>query len=129
MNELKLARAGGVLGVLALTILALGLLIQIAGKHGALVALIPGGAGAVLVAVGAYLIALSRRPNPDLASAARLTRGAALVATAVVVVGVAATAIAGIGVMTTIILGLVGLQAPIGLRMTANFLAEGGRDR
>lgn len=129
MNELKLARAGGVLGVLALTILALGLLIQIAGKHGALVALIPGGAGAVLVAVGAYLIALSRRPNPDLTSAARLTRGAALVATAVVVVGVAATAIAGIGVMTTIILALVGLQAPIGLRMTANFLAEGGRDR
>ncbi|MCI7305791.1 MULTISPECIES: hypothetical protein [Trueperella] len=122
MNELKLARAGGVLGVLALSIFAIGLLIQISGKHDALVALTPAGAGTVLVVVGAYLIALSRRADADVVAAARLTRTAALVATAVVVVGVAATA-TRTGIMTTIILTLVGLQAPIGLRMAANFLA------
>lgn len=122
MNELKLARAGGVLGVLALSIFAIGLLIQISGKHDALVTLIPAGAGTILVVVGAYLIALSRRADADVVAAARLTRTAALVATAVVVVGVAATATRR-GIMTAIILTLVGLQAPIGLRMAANFLA------
>lgn len=119
MKELKPARAGATLGVLALTILAIGLLIQITGQH-ALAALIPGGTGLILVATGAYLI-LRSRGSADLAAAIKVTRGAALAA-AVVVVGVAAMGVTGSGVMTTLVLALVGLQAPIGLQMAASFL-------
>ncbi|WP_460998396.1 hypothetical protein [Trueperella pyogenes] len=120
MKELKLARAGATLSVLTLTILAIGLLIQITGQH-ALAALIPGGTGLILVATGAYLI-LRSRGSADLAAAIKVTRGAALAAAAVVVVGVAAMGVTGSGVMTTLVLALVGLQAPIGLQMAASFL-------